>query len=135
MRCARKRRPNPNQPILRPSPNASPIRMRSCRLPWCRLPQGTGPFLPHADLFDALDNDLDHIAFVLDRLHHGEVDTPLPWIAEEVATQSAEHAGVPMPPAPTPPPPTPAAHSVVIPLPVAAQPAAPEPAEHAQPSV
>ncbi|TMH06935.1 MAG: response regulator [Betaproteobacteria bacterium] len=100
-----------------------------------RLPEGTGPFLPHADLFDALDNDLDHIAFVLDRLHHGEVDTPLPWIAEEVATQSAEHAGVPMPPAPTPPPPTPAAHSVVIPLPGAAQPAAPEPAEHAQPAV
>ncbi|TMG86540.1 MAG: hypothetical protein E6H74_02990 [Betaproteobacteria bacterium] len=99
-----------------------------------RLPEGTGPFLPHADLFDALDNDLDHIAFVLDRLHHGEVDTPLPWIAEELATQSAEHAGVPMPPAPTPPPPTPAAHAVVIPLPVAAQPAAPEPAEHAQPA-
>src|SRR5207244_10937625 len=75
------------------------------------------------------------IGFRLDRRDHGEGDTPLPWIAEELATQSAEHAGVPMPPAPTPPPPTPAAHSVVIPLPGAAQPAAPEPAEHAQPAV
>ena len=43
---------------------------------------------PSAALLDALDNDLDHIAFVLDRLHKGEVDTALPWL-DDAPTQAA----------------------------------------------
>ena len=39
--------------------------------------------LPSPELFDALDNDLDHIAFVLDRLQKGEVDTALPWVGAD----------------------------------------------------
>jgi chemosensory pili system protein ChpA (sensor histidine kinase/response regulator) len=35
------------------------------------------------ELFEALDNDLDHIAFLLDRLQEGEVDTALPWVGAE----------------------------------------------------
>ncbi|MCC7040625.1 MAG: Hpt domain-containing protein [Burkholderiales bacterium] len=31
--------------------------------------------------FDVLDEDFDHIAFVLDALRRGEVDVPLPWVA------------------------------------------------------
>ena len=90
-----------------------------------RLPEGGGPFVPQADLFDALDNDLDHIAFVLDRLHHGEFDTPLPWIADETALPAPRPAAAL------------ASHPIVTPLPVATQPA-PVPLEAAaaaQPAV
>ncbi|MDQ6917533.1 MAG: Hpt domain-containing protein, partial [Pseudomonadota bacterium] len=91
-----------------------------------RLPEGSGPFVPHADLFDALETDLDHIAFVLDRLHRGEVDTALPWVSEETAAQLAPHA----------PAFAAAAHPVVTPLPIAPQAAlAVEATAYAQPAV
>ena len=44
------------------------------------------------ELFDALDNDLDHIAYVLDRLQKGEVNTVLPWVAVDRAGEVAETA-------------------------------------------
>ncbi|MCC6869270.1 MAG: Hpt domain-containing protein [Burkholderiales bacterium] len=40
-------------------------------------------------MFDALDEDFDQLAFVLDALRRGEVDVPLPWVtalADEMAT-------------------------------------------------
>ena len=40
---------------------------------------------PTPQLFDALDNDLDHLAFLLDRLQKGEVDKELPHVAERRA--------------------------------------------------
>jgi chemosensory pili system protein ChpA (sensor histidine kinase/response regulator) len=43
-----------------------------------RLNDGDAPVLPSAALFDQLDEDLDHIAHVLDGLRRGEFDVPLP---------------------------------------------------------
>ena len=40
-------------------------------------------------LFDALDEDLDHIAFVLDALRGGQVDVPLPWVAARARDEAA----------------------------------------------
>ncbi len=54
-----------------------------------RLPEHEAQERPSATLFDALDNDLDHIAFVLDRLHKGEVDTVLPWLEDPAAKADA----------------------------------------------
>ena len=34
-------------------------------------------------MFEALETELDHIAFLLDRLRQGETNTPLPWVAVE----------------------------------------------------
>src|SRR5215472_15063119 len=42
------------------------------------------------DLFEALDTDLDHIAFVLDRLQKGEMNVALPWLATEAAKAPVE---------------------------------------------
>ncbi len=52
-----------------------------------RLLEGEAPARPSPALFDALDEDLDNIAFVLDGLRQGRFDVPLPWVtaAEEVA--------------------------------------------------
>jgi chemosensory pili system protein ChpA (sensor histidine kinase/response regulator) len=60
-----------------------------------RLTTGDGIAPASPELFDALDNDLDHIAYVLDRLQKGEVDTVLPWItvaggAEDEIAMAAE---------------------------------------------
>ncbi len=43
--------------------------------------EGDAPRRATPELFDALDDDLDRIAFVLDRLREGETNTPLPWVA------------------------------------------------------
>ena len=51
------------------------------------LAPGTAP------LFEALDTDLDRIAFVLDRLREGESNVALPWLAAsttEVAVSQAD---------------------------------------------
>jgi chemosensory pili system protein ChpA (sensor histidine kinase/response regulator) len=67
------------------------------------------------ELFDALDNDLDHIAFVLDRLQKGEVDTVLPWIGLEAgAVDAAATAETSIA--------SPATRAAVLALPVATQP-------------
>jgi len=78
---------------------------------------------PTAEFFDALDNDLDHIAFLLDRLQKGETDTAPPWLAA-----ASEDAPEEVPPA---------THgAVVTPLPVAPRATvaapAPEPATAAE---
>jgi len=73
---------------------------------------------PSPELFEALDTDLDRIAFVLDRLQKGEVNAPLPWLdAAETASDAAS---------PAQPTPAPAHRTVVTPLvtPVAAETAA-----------
>src|SRR5450631_3758635 len=50
-----------------------------------RLPENESLGRATPTLLDALDNDLDHIAFVLDRLHKGEVDSALPWLDDATA--------------------------------------------------
>ncbi len=67
-----------------------------------RLSAGDAPAGVGAALFDALDIDLDRIAYLLDRLRAGETNAPLPWVAAE---------------APEAPEPAPAVTSpVVVPL-------------------
>jgi chemosensory pili system protein ChpA (sensor histidine kinase/response regulator) len=77
-----------------------------------RLLAGDALAKPTPELFEVLDTDLDHVAFVLDRLHKGELNTPLPWLLEEAAA-------APAPAAPrtvvTPLVPQPAAASAVVP--------------------
>ncbi len=119
-----------------------------------RLMAGDVPAQGTPALFDALDVDLDHIAFVLDALREGRTDVPLPWVAEAqaAAMAAAAEAGVELPdeiaadlvevlpvaPAPVveipaelepqvPHPPPTAAPALVVPLPVAPV-AAPAPA-------
>jgi chemosensory pili system protein ChpA (sensor histidine kinase/response regulator) len=50
-----------------------------------RLLLGDTLIKPTPDLFEALDTDLDHLAFVLDRLQKSEFNSPLPWIEAEPA--------------------------------------------------
>ncbi len=58
-----------------------------------RLPEGDAMAHPAPALLDALDTDLDRIAFVLDRLHKGEFNTVLPWLdAEAVAAAALDDA-------------------------------------------
>jgi chemosensory pili system protein ChpA (sensor histidine kinase/response regulator) len=68
------------------------------------------------ELFDALDNDLDHIAFLLDRLQKGEVNTALPWVGAEAhaAADAAVTTGTSIA--------SPATRAAVSALPVAPQP-------------
>jgi chemosensory pili system protein ChpA (sensor histidine kinase/response regulator) len=54
-----------------------------------RLLLGDALVKPTPDLFEALDNDLDRLAFVLDRLQKGEFNSALPWIAVEPAPVAA----------------------------------------------
>ena len=58
-----------------------------------RLLHGEAIALPTTELFEALDTDLDRVAYVLDALREGRANIPLPWIAtasdaEPVATTS-----------------------------------------------
>jgi chemosensory pili system protein ChpA (sensor histidine kinase/response regulator) len=41
-------------------------------------------------MFEALETELDHIAYLLDRLRQGETNTPLPWVAAEAEESPAE---------------------------------------------
>ena len=54
-----------------------------------RLLAGDRLVEPTPELFDALETDLDRLAFVLDRLQKGEVNSPLPWLAVEEAPAPA----------------------------------------------
>ncbi|MEP7182354.1 MAG: Hpt domain-containing protein [Betaproteobacteria bacterium] len=64
-----------------------------------RLMAGDAPAKGTPALFDALDADLDHIAFVLDALRGGRTDVPLPWVAEAhaAALAAAAEAGIELP--------------------------------------
>jgi chemosensory pili system protein ChpA (sensor histidine kinase/response regulator) len=85
-----------------------------------RLLAGDGLIEPTPELFEALETDLDRLAFVLDRLQEGEFNSPLPWLAVEEA------------PAPAAPAPL-AVVTAAAPQPVSAEaPAAPAEAEAAQ---
>ncbi|MEO8507867.1 MAG: Hpt domain-containing protein [Betaproteobacteria bacterium] len=102
-----------------------------------RLLEGEAPARPSPALFDALDEDLDNIAFVLEGLRQGRFDVSLPWVivAEELAATAPEPesemqlAAVPPPPVtlamPTAPPVS--ERPIVVPLAPAA-PAIPAPA-------
>ena len=59
-----------------------------------RLLVADGLVKPSAQLFDALDNDLDHLAYVLDRLQKGERNTLLPGTVAEEATADTGLADV-----------------------------------------
>ncbi len=96
------------------------------------------------DLFDALDDDLDRIAFVLEALREGKFNVPLPWAAEDiesVATRPAEVVEVAPPAEPARaraadiPPPASTVKPIVVPRPSmapAAPPAAAPPPAHAE---
>jgi chemosensory pili system protein ChpA (sensor histidine kinase/response regulator) len=61
-----------------------------------RLLAGDALARPIPGLFEALDTDLDRVAFVLDRLQKGEVNAALPWLAVEPVVPSAEAQAVPI---------------------------------------
>jgi chemosensory pili system protein ChpA (sensor histidine kinase/response regulator) len=52
---------------------------------------------PTPELFDALDTDLDRVAFVLDWLQKGEVNAPLPWLMAEETAPAAPRSAQPAP--------------------------------------
>jgi len=88
-------------------------------------------------LFDALDDDLDRVAFVLEALREGRTNVALPWVSAEVAaafpTQAAtlpEHEPAPTAPGATPPV---AERPIVVPMATPA-PSAPESAAPAAPA-
>jgi chemosensory pili system protein ChpA (sensor histidine kinase/response regulator) len=62
-----------------------------------RLLAGDGLAEPTPELFEALDTDLDHVAYVLDRLQKAEFNTPLPWLAPEPSAAAEVAAPVPAP--------------------------------------
>ncbi|MBK9117598.1 MAG: Hpt domain-containing protein [Betaproteobacteria bacterium] len=85
-----------------------------------RLLDGDAPAAPSPRLFDALDEDLDRIAFVLDGLRRGEVDVLLPGFAPAApaAAPDATPASLSQPvapPAPERPIVVPLATPVVVP--------------------
>jgi chemosensory pili system protein ChpA (sensor histidine kinase/response regulator) len=59
-----------------------------------RLLQGDTPREPTPDLFEALDTDLDHIAFVLDALREGRANVPLPEFDRRGKDRDADSASV-----------------------------------------
>jgi chemosensory pili system protein ChpA (sensor histidine kinase/response regulator) len=92
-----------------------------------RLLDGDGLAQATPALFEALDTDLDRLAWMLDKLRAGEINVALPWIAVAAADEAptpvaaaAEPTAVAAPSAEVAPPP-----AVV---PVAPEPAAPAPA-------
>ncbi len=62
-----------------------------------RLPENEALGRATPTLLDTLDNDLDHIAFVLDRLHKGETNSPLPWLSPETTSPPVEEIAPPPP--------------------------------------
>ena len=101
-----------------------------------RLVAGDTPVAGTPALFDALDDDLDRVAFVLEALREGRTNVALPWVSAVIAaafpTQAAtmpDHEPAPAAPAATPPV---AERPIVVPMatlapgtPATAAPAAP----------
>jgi chemosensory pili system protein ChpA (sensor histidine kinase/response regulator) len=96
-----------------------------------RLEQGDVTADVSPKMFEALETELDHIAFLLDRLRHGETNTALPWVtvATDALAEAAEAPAIAAPVAPAPPV---AERPVVVPIvaPVTASPAAVPTAVH-----
>jgi chemosensory pili system protein ChpA (sensor histidine kinase/response regulator) len=61
-----------------------------------RLLAGESHVAPSAELFEALDTDLDRISYVLDALREGKANVALPWLAP-LAPASAPDAAVASP--------------------------------------
>ncbi|MET0683604.1 MAG: Hpt domain-containing protein [Casimicrobiaceae bacterium] len=62
-----------------------------------RLDVDDAPVPGSAELFEALDGDLDRIAFVLDALRDGKTNVALPWMTdkdESIPVAEADHAAV-----------------------------------------
>ncbi len=103
-----------------------------------RLLAGDGLAQATPELFEALDTDLDRIAYVLDKLRHGELNAPLPWVGgDEVVGETppevAAHTSAAS--APTAAPVAPAAErQIVVPLASPAVPAIPALATPAAPA-
>jgi chemosensory pili system protein ChpA (sensor histidine kinase/response regulator) len=55
-----------------------------------RLCVGDAPVAPTAELFEALDSDLDRIGYVLDGLREGTANVALPWLSPPPSAGSAE---------------------------------------------
>ncbi|MDH5287014.1 MAG: Hpt domain-containing protein [Betaproteobacteria bacterium] len=92
------------------------------------LAPGTGA------LFEALDTDLDRLAYVLDRLRAGEANVALPWLAAPAAehvsaAEPAQQATAPAPAPAVPVPDAPLAPAAPVAAPAAAE--APEAAPQA----
>jgi chemosensory pili system protein ChpA (sensor histidine kinase/response regulator) len=70
-----------------------------------RLLAGDSLAEPTPELLEALDTDLDHVAYVLDRLQKGEFNTPLPWLAvgEAAPAEASVPVAAPAPLAAKPP--------------------------------
>ena len=64
-----------------------------------QLSIGDAPVAPSAELFEALDTDLDRASFLLDALREGKANVELPWLA---ATGEASAQAVPSAPAVAP---------------------------------
>jgi len=91
-----------------------------------RLLTGDAPADATPELFDALDTDLDRLAFLLDRLQKSEFNSPLPWLQQEIAagaTGAPPLAAVPTTGTSAARPPAAAAAAPVAAAPVAAGPA------------
>ncbi|MFO1396100.1 MAG: Hpt domain-containing protein [Burkholderiales bacterium] len=93
-----------------------------------RLLDGDTPAAGTPALFDALDEDLDNIAFVLDALRESRFDVVLPWVAAQAA-QAAQEAAVPEPAPVMPATPAPAVAPVATAIDEPSLPAAPPVAE------
>ncbi len=94
-----------------------------------RLDNGTTPAAATTVLFDALDDDLDHIAYLLDALREGKVNVLLPWVAAAQAAEAADTG--PAMPEPEPVPAAVVDKPLVVPLPHTVPPAMPAPAAEA----
>jgi chemosensory pili system protein ChpA (sensor histidine kinase/response regulator) len=93
-----------------------------------RLLDGDDPAAATPELLEALDTDLDRVAFVLEALREGRTNVPLPWVApaeaEAVAAAAADSAAGVQPAADTvPAAAAPAAVDAVAPAPVPSPPA------------
>ncbi len=108
-----------------------------------RLEDNASSALGAPALFDALDDDLDHVAFVLDSLREGRTNVPLPWVAAAEAARATEAMPPAQAAAAAPAPPEtplataneapPVAGTPILPLhPPIAPPAAPAPAAEAE---
>ena len=92
-----------------------------------------GDELAHAspELFDALDTDLDHVAFVLDALRKGRSNVALPWLASVVPPIEPEapvsEAPIAQPPVSVTPIAQPPAAAEPIVVPIAPPPVSPSP--------
>ena len=104
-----------------------------------RLVAGDVPVAGTPALFDALDDDLDRVAFVLEALREGRTNVALPWLSPEVAAAFPQEAAPAQESAlaPTAAVPPVTDRPIVVPMPAPAPstgaPAAPAAAEVASP--